>query len=241
MARLSRYGLPGQPQHVIQRGNNRSPIFFAPEDYAFFLECLLDGCTRYSCSIHAYVLMTNHVHLLVTPKDADGISKLMQSVGRRYVQYVNFTYGRSGTLWEGRYKAVPIDSEAYVMTCYRYIETNPVRAAMVSHPGGYRWSSYPHNAEAKPDPRIREHALYRALGSDEKSRCAAYRKLFKTEIEDADLTAFRDSINKGWVLGSKRFAKKIEAVTQRRVAPLARGGKRRGAGRPKQIKDIEIS
>lgn len=236
MARLPRYGLPGQPQHVIQRGNNRSPIFFAPEDYEFFLECLRDGCIQYSCSIHAYVLMTNHVHLLVSPKTAEGISRLMQSVGRRYVQYINFTYRRSGTLWEGRYKAVPIDSEGYVMTCYRYIESNPVRAAMVTHPSGYRWSSYAHHADGKPDDLIRQHALYRALGPDEKNRCAAYRKLFKADVDADDLSALRESVNKGWALGSDRFVSKIEAMGQRRVVPLPRGGRRKGAGRPKQDK-----
>jgi putative transposase len=241
MARLPRYGLPGQAQHVIQRGNNRSPLFFAPKDYQFFLECLRDGSARCACAIHAYVLMTNHLHLLVTPQERDGISKLMQSVGRRYVQYINVTYRRSGTLWEGRYKAVPIDGEAYLMTCHRYIESNPVRAAMVANPGGYRWSSYAHNAEAKPDPLIRQHGLYRALGTDEKSRCSAYRKLFKTDIEETELAALRDSINRGWVLGSKRFAKKIETITQRRVAPLARGGKRKGAGRPKQQQQTDGS
>jgi putative transposase len=234
MARLPRYGLPGQPQHVIQRGNNRSPIFFAAEDYAFFIECLRDGCDRHACAIHAYVLMTNHVHLLVTPKAADGIAKLMQSVGRRYVQYVNFTYQRSGTLWEGRYKAVPMDSDGYVMSCYRYIEMNPVRAGMVTPPGGYRWSSYPFNADGRPDELLRPHSLYRALGADDLSRRAAYRKLFRTDIEDGDLTEMRDAINKGWVLGSERFKRKIEAMAERRVTPLPRGGKRRGAGRPKQ-------
>lgn len=232
MARLPRYGLPGQPQHVIQRGNNRSPIFVAPEDYLFFLERLSEGCDRYACSVHAYVLMTNHVHLLVTPKTADGISKLMQSVGRRYVQYFNFTYQRSGTLWEGRYKSVPIEGEAYVMTCYRYIETNPVRAAMATHPRGYRWSSYHHHADGKAEPLIRQHALYRALGSDAKSRCAAYRKLFASDVAESDLSALRESVNKGWALGSNRFARKIEAIAGRRVAPLSRGGARKGAGRP---------
>ncbi len=134
MARLPRYGHSGQPQHVIQCGNNCSPIFCAPEDYRIFLEFLQDGCSRYDCAIHAYVLMTNHVHLPVTPRTADGISRLMQSVGRRYVQYFDFTCQRTGTLWEGRYKAVPIGSGGYVMTCYRYIESNPVHAAMVTHP-----------------------------------------------------------------------------------------------------------
>ncbi|MGH8035734.1 MAG: transposase [Nevskiales bacterium] len=241
MARLPRYGLPGQPQHVIQRGNNRNPIFFAPEDYGFFLECLREGCGKYACSVHVYVLMTNHVHLLITPKAADGISRLMQSVGRRYVQYFNYTYQRTGTLWEGRYKAVPIDSEGYVMACYRYIESNPVRAGMVTQPGGYRWSSYLHHAAGKPDHLIHQHRLYRALGTDEKNRCAAYRKLLKAEVEEPDLAAIRDSINKGWVLGSNRFASKIEAVTRRRAVPLARGGRRKGAGRPKRTDDAKNS
>ncbi|NKF24499.1 transposase [Solimonas marina] len=234
MARLPRYGVPGQPQHVIQRGNNRSPIFCAPEDYRFFLECLQEGCHRYDCAIHAYVLMTNHVHLLVTPKTADGISRLMQSVGRRYVQYFNFTYQRTGTLWEGRYKAVPIDSEAYVMTCYRYIENNPVRAAMVTQPGGYHWSSYGANADGKADPLVQPHGLYLALGSDDRERCAAYRKFFRVGIGEAELSAVRESINRGWVLGSDRFARKIESITERRAAPLPRGGRRKGAGRPKR-------
>ena len=234
MARLPRYALAGQPQHVIQRGNNRSPIFFAAEDYKFYLECLRDGCDRYDCAVHAYVLMTNHVHLLVTPKAADGISRLMQSVGRRYVQYVNFTYRRTGTLWEGRYKAVPMDSESYVMACYRYIELNPVRAAMVVHPDGYRWSSYAHNADGAPDALLQPHSLYNYLGADAASQRAAYRKLFRSALDDEKLLAIREAINKGWVMGSDKFKRKIERVAERRVAPLERGGKRRGAGRPKQ-------
>ena len=232
MARLPRYGLAGQPQHVIQRGNNRSPIFFAPEDYAFFLECLKDGCQRFGCAVHAYVLMTNHIHLLVTPEASDGVSSLMQSVGRRYVQYINYTYQRTGTLWEGRYKAVPLDSEPYLMTCYRYIELNPVRAAMVTRPGDYRWSSYAHNAQGKTDELIHEHALYRALGKEPAARRAAYRSLFRSEIDEATLLELRDSINKGWALGSKRFLSRLDAISQRRAQPLPRGGKRKGAGRP---------
>lgn len=234
MARLPRYGLAGQPQHVIQRGNNRNPIFLAPGDYEFFLECLKDGCARFGCSVHAYVLMTNHVHLLATPETADGISGLMQSIGRRYVPHFNYTYQRTGTLWEGRYKAVPLDSERYLMSCYRYIELNPVRAGMVARPGEYRWSSYPCNAQGKADELIHEHALYRALGAYPASRRAAYRALFRSELDEATLQELRDSINKGWVLGSKRFLAKVEAASQRRVEPLPRGGKRKGAGRPRR-------
>lgn len=233
MARLPRYGLPGQPQHVIQRGNNRGPIFFGKEDYEYFLECLRDACAVHSCAVHAYVLMTNHVHVLVTPKAADGISKLMQSVGRRYVQYVNLTYRRTGTLWEGRFKAVPIDSDGYLLTCYRYIEANPVRAGMVATPGGYPWSSYRHHAEGHADTLIQRHAQYRGLGKDDRERCAVYRKIFREVIDADDLAALREAVNKGWVIGSDKFARKVEAVAKRRVAPLGRGGKRKGAGRPK--------
>jgi putative transposase len=146
MPRLPRYVLPGQPQHVIQRGNNRSPLFNVEADYACFLHYMQDACRRHGCHVHAYVLMTNHIHLLITPESKDGLSKVMQSVGRRYVQYFNTSYQRTGTLWEGRYKATIVDSESYLLTCYRYIELNPVRAKLVGHPAEYRWSSYHANA-----------------------------------------------------------------------------------------------
>ena len=130
MARLPRYVVVGHPQHVIQRGNNRSPTFYENQDYEFYLECLEEACERYRCDVHAYVLMTNHVHLLMSPWQRNSISKVLQSVGRRYVQYINYYYKRTGTLWEGRYKATLIDTERYLLTCYRYIELNPVRAGM---------------------------------------------------------------------------------------------------------------
>jgi putative transposase len=151
MARLPRFVLPGHPQHVIVRGNNRDPIFNADEDYRFYLDKLQDAAKKHSCDIHAYVLMTNHVHLLVSPHTEDGISKMIQMLGRYYVQYFNSTYRRSGTLWEGRYKASLIDSDTYALTCYRYIELNPVRANMVAHPAEYPWSSYRGNALGEND------------------------------------------------------------------------------------------
>lgn len=131
MARLARFVLPGQPQHVIQRGNNRQAVFFAEDDYQFYGEKLIDACGRYDCHVHAYVMMTNHVHLLITPMTETGISKVMQSLGRCYVQRVNFNHRRTGTLWEGRYRATLPDSERYLLRCYRYIELNPIRAGMV--------------------------------------------------------------------------------------------------------------
>ncbi|MGC2047550.1 MAG: transposase, partial [Gallionella sp.] len=146
MARLPRFVLPGQPQHVIVRGNNRSEIFCADADYRFYLEKLQLACDKHGCDLHAYVLMTNHVHLLITPHEEQSLSKALQMLGRYYVQYYNHCYQRTGTLWEGRYKATLIDSEAYLLTCMRYIELNPVRAGMVAHPSEYPWSSYHHNA-----------------------------------------------------------------------------------------------
>ena len=143
MARQPRFILPGQPQHVIQRGNNRQPIFATTRDYEFYLEKLLKASKEHECQIHAYVLMTNHVHLLVTPTKIDGLSKMMQMLGRYYVQYFNYNYQRTGTLWEGRYKACLISSEQYLLTCMRYIELNPLRAQMVEEPGQYRWTSAP--------------------------------------------------------------------------------------------------
>ena len=154
MPRKSRMYLPTIPCHVVSRGNNRDACFYADEDYLFYLECLGDACDKYAVALHAYVLMTNHVHLLLTPRDELGISRVMQSVGRRYVQYINYTYRRSGTLWEGRHKASLIDADRYLLACYRYIELNPVRANMVVDPADYRWSSYRVNAGLQPRRRL---------------------------------------------------------------------------------------
>jgi len=152
MARLPRYVIPGQPQHIIQRGNNRQAIFAADADFQFFRDALIDAASKHGLAIHAYVWMTNHIHLLATPEFDDSISKVFQSVGRRYVQYFNYTYRRSGTLWEGRYRATVVDSEQYLLVLMRYIELNPVRAGMVAHPSEYPWSSYLFNAQGNGGP-----------------------------------------------------------------------------------------
>lgn len=223
MARLPRYFVEGQPQHLIQRGNNRDPVFAAEDDYRFYLDCLQDAADRHGCAIHAYVLMTNHVHLLATPETPESLPKTLQSVGRRYVQYFNYTYERTGTLWEGRYKATLIDSERYLLTCMRYIELNPVRAAMVTHPIDYPWSSYCANATGDDNPMLTPHSLYRRLGRSAEARQAAYRQLFRAQIAKADLEAIREATNKAWVLGNDRFKKKVEALTGRRSAPRPKG------------------
>ena len=164
MARLGRYFLPDLPLHVIQRGNDRKVVFFASDDYALYRDWLLAAASQYGCAIHAYMLMTNHVHLLVTPADADSLPRTMQSLGRRYVRYVNAARRRTGTMWEGRYRAAPIDSDAYFLPCCRYIELNPVRARMAAHPRDYPWSSYRAHADGAKDPLASEHPLYHALG-----------------------------------------------------------------------------
>lgn len=227
MARLPRYIIPGQPQHVILRGNNRSDIFRAETDYRFFFEKLQMACVKHGSELHAYVLMTNHLHLLITPKEEQGVSKTMQTLGRYYVQYFNYTYRRTGTLWEGRYKATLIDSENYLLTCMRYIELNPVRAGMVRHPSDYPWSSYHHNARGEPDALITPHLEYRRLGKTKEDRQAAYRQLFKHRIPEQAMKEIRDTTNKAWVLGSDRFRQRIQKLLERRVEPRARGGDRK--------------
>jgi putative transposase len=222
--------MKGQPQHLILRGNNQEPIFWSDEDYAFYLECLQDSAKRQRCAIHAYVLMQNHLHLLATPGDAEALPKLMQSVGRRYVQYFNQSYDRTGTLWEGRYRATLIEPSSYLLTCMRYIELNPVRAKLVKHPRDYAWSSYHANALGEDDPLVTSQAYYRRLGKDAKARQAAYRQLFRAKVSTADLTAIRDATNKAWVLGSDRFKRKVEAVSGRRATPLPKGRPTKQAG-----------
>lgn len=227
MARLPRFVLVGHPQHIIIRGNNREPVFAAEEDYRFFLDKLTEAAKKHQCDIHAYVLMTNHIHLLATPHKADGISKMMQMLGRYYVQYYNYTYKRSGTLWEGRYKASLIDSDAYALLCYRYIELNPVRANMVQNPSEYPWSSYRANALGQYDTLITPHTMYYALGQDETTRQAQYRSLFAAQIDEMSLTQVREATNKAWVLGSEHFKQKIADQINRRTDKLAKGGDRK--------------
>ena len=228
MARLPRFVITGQPQHVIQRGNNRQDIFRADEDYRFYLEKLSDATKKHRCDIHAYVLMTNHVHLLVTPHTEDGIGKMMQMLGRYYVQYFNHCYKRTGTLWEGRYKAALIDSEQYLLTCMRYIELNPVRAQnMVNHPAEYPWSSYGFNALGKEDQRVTPHSEYRRMGATEQDRQSAYRQLFRARIPEMTLETLREATNKAWVMGGERFKARVSKQIDRPLQSSGHGGDRK--------------
>lgn len=227
MARLPRVVIPGLPLHVIQRGNNRSLTFLAAEDYRRYREVLLNASQRFGCAIHAYVLMTNHVHLLLTPEDERGPARMMQAIGRVYVRHVNARHQRTGTLWEGRYRSTLVDSERYLLACFRYIELNPVRAGMVKHPDRYRWSSYRHNADGVPDRLITAHAAYQALASSPEARREAYRVLFGHELERKTLDVIRGATNRGIVLGDSSVGNEIEAAVGTRATRLRHGGDRR--------------
>ena len=220
MARLPRIVVARQPLHIIQRGNNRHVIFFADDDYRRYLADLELTARRCGCAVHAYVLMTNHVHLLVTPEKTEGPSRMMQAIGRRYVRYVNQTYRRTGTLWEGRFKSALIDSETYLLACSRYIELNPLRARMVPHPREYGWSSYRHNAYGATDAVLSEHSLYQSLGTSPAERQAAYRALFEDDLDSVILTTIRSGTEKGEVIGNDRFRAQIEKALQRQVVHL---------------------
>lgn len=227
MPRRARLNLPGIPWHIIQRGNNRSACFYAEDDYRRYLDTLQEMAEKYQCAVHAYVLMTNHVHLLLTPERPDSTGLLMKHLGQRYVQYVNRTYRRSGTLWEGRFRSCLAQSEDYVLTCYRYIELNPVRADMVRHPRDYRWSSYRANAEGLTDPVVTPHDEYRRLGRNGQERQDIYRGLFKAHLDPECITAIRTATNGNYVLGNSRFQEEIGRMLRQRATP----GK---SGRPPQ-------
>ncbi len=220
MARKPRFNIVGIPQHVIQRGNNREPCFIDEADYYHYLDDLIASAEKYQCKVHAYVLMTNHVHLLVTPMIEGGISQMMQALGRRYVRYINATYKRSGTLWEGRYKSSLVDSDGYLLACMRYIELNPVRARMVKYAGEYKWSSYHCNAQAAVNKLIEPHPTYLVLGENAYKRREAYRELFRCVYDDAEaIHLIREALNHELVLGRSSFIDKVEAMTTRQARP----------------------
>ena len=219
MARLPRISPAGVPVHLIQRGNNRQVCFAALEDYSAYVSWLKEYSIKYAVDIHAWVLMTNHVHLLCTPQHDGAVSSMMQSVGRRYVQYFNYQYQRSGTLWEGRYKSCLVQAEKYLLEVYRYIEMNPVRAKMVEDPSEYVWSSYQVNALGKESDLCKPHPEYLRLGSTKSERMDNYRALFAYHVEGDLLDEIRLSLNKGMAIGHDRFKEEIEKLTGRRLKP----------------------
>jgi putative transposase len=219
MPRRARLRIAGAPLHIIQRGNNRGACFFADYDYVCYLQHLGELAARYVCSIHAYVLMTNHVHLLLTPGTPDGPSLLMKHLGQRYVQYVNRAYKRSGTLWEGRFRSSIVQAETYLLRCQRYIELNPVRAGMVDSPSAYRWSSFAANALGHRNALVSPHPLLLALGAHASGRKAAYLELFRSDPDAGELEEIRMSANAGYALGNEPFRKEIEIALGRRAGP----------------------
>jgi putative transposase len=224
MARLLRLSIAGCPQHIIQCVNNRQACFFAEQDYKVYLDKLKDSVTRNDVAIHALVIMINHVLSLMTASSIDGISQVMQNLGRYYVRYINQTYGRTGTLWEGRFKSTLIDTESYLLTLYRYIELNPVRARMVEHPTAYPWSSYQGNAGDKSITLLTPHALYLALGKTDTERKSVYQSPFLSHLPDTTIQAIRDATNKAWALGDEAFIEQVSNTLSRRAKPSPQGG-----------------
>jgi putative transposase len=217
MPRRARFMLADVPVHVIQRGHNRSACFFDAADYEFYLEQLGVLSRDTGCAVHAFCLMTNHVHLLLTPDTEAGCGLLMKHLGQRYAQHVNRTYRRSGTLWEGRFRSCLTQTESYLLACYRYIELNPVRAGMLLDPGAYRWSSHRCNAGEETGGPVTPHASYLALGGDPAARADAYRALCRAGLDPAIVDEIRLATNGGFVLGNARFQDEVGRMLGRRV------------------------
>jgi len=222
MPRTARFVIPDLSVHVVQRGHDRRDCFFEDADYLAYLDYLRTFATRFGCSLHAYCLMTNHVHLLVTPRTRDGCALLMKHLGQHYVQRINARRQRIGTLWQGRFYSCLVTSERYALVCYRYIELNPVRAGMVRHPGGYQWSSFRSNAMAMPSALITPHDVYLALAADDDARLDAYRSLFDVDPSPAEITAIRAALRSGSALGSAAFVAEVETLLGRRASRKTR-------------------
>ena len=233
MARLPRLDIPGVAQHIVKRGNDRQPCFAEDGDYLRYRQELGDAALKHGCALHAYVLMTNHVHLLVTPAEPGATSRMMQAIGRRYVACFNARYRRTGTLWEGRFKSSLVGGDDYVLTCYRYIELNPLRAGMVAHPDTHRWSSHAYNASSQHEARITPHPAYLALGTNAISRATAYRELVACALSADVVEAVRLHVQQQRVFGNRRFQTQIEALAQRAVGLQPRG-------RPKSITHVTV-
>ncbi len=240
MPRKPRFFIPGVPVHIVQRGHSREPVFFEDSDYQAYLHWLKEGAGRYGVDIHAYVLMSNHIHLLVTENDSRCITRMMQYIGRHYVPYINHNYGTSGSIWEGRYKASLIHDEEYLLTCMRYIELNPVRANMVRSPGHYRWSSYRYNGQGKVDDLVTPHAMYKALGRTKSIRLEAYKGLFKAHLDKGVLDNIRSAWQTGTPLGNDYFLQKIEDKLKCKVGQARRGRINKKAGQRAIVSNILI-
>ena len=223
MARLPRLSVPGYPHHVIQRGNNRQPIFATLGDRQLFLELLEQNAKKFAVHIHAYVLMGNHFHLLATPQAQDALPQMMQAVGRRYVRYYNDSQGRSGTLWEGRYKSTVIQTERYLLACMVYIDLNPVRAGLVAQARDYPWSSHGHYIGQRQDRLLTPHPLYWDLGNTPFAREVAYAEMVTAGVSVDTQSALSRSALRGWALGDPEFVAELQKKAVRRVSQTLAG------------------
>ena len=223
MARLPRLTLPGYPHHIIQRGNNRQAIFATAADYQMLLDLLHESADKFGVALHAYVLMSNHFHLLATPQTTDGLGQMMQAVGRRYVRYFNTLQKRSGTLWEGRYKSTVIQPERHLLACMAYIDLNPVRAGLVEQARDYPWSSHGHYTGQRIDKLITPHPLSWALGNTPFAREAAYAELVQRGVSQVQQAALTDATLRGWALGDPEFVADLQKRTLRRVTKTTPG------------------
>lgn len=223
MPRPPRLDLPGIPVHLVQRGVNRAACFFGDVDRHYYLKLLAKFAAKRECALHAYALMTNHVHLLITPARKGALAALMQDLGRSYVRTMNAVHGRTGTLWEGRFKSSLVDSERYFLVCQRYIELNPVRAGLVGAASEYPWSSYRHYARGEKKPFITEHECFLRLGTTNERRREAYEELFAEEMSRDELARIRAAANSSSALGAEDFVDRLRALTGRPVSTPRRG------------------
>ncbi|MFM2052806.1 MAG: hypothetical protein RL456_843 [Pseudomonadota bacterium] len=223
MARLPRLAIAGLVHHVIQRGHNRQPVFLDDEDRLTYLGALREAAALHRVAVHAYVLMDDHVHLLVTPPVAEALSKMLQAIGRRYVAAFNRRHGRVGTLWDGRFRATVLEDGPHVLACMRYIEQNPQRLIPPTPATDYRWSSAPHHLGRRRDPMLTDHGLYWALGNTPFEREMAWQRLLDEGLAEPEVRAHTDSALKGWALGSGAFLAALGASTERPMSPRPRG------------------
>jgi putative transposase len=229
MARLARLSLAGVAHLIVQRGIDGREIFRDAQDYERMLGDLRELSLQHHLELHAYVLMPNHLHLLATPATVEGVSRAMQSLGRRYVRWFNQRWARSGTLWEGRFRCTVLDAERHLIDCTRYIETNPQRAGIVAAAAEYPWSSLAHHLGLRVDPLVTEHAAMWALGNTPFERQAAYRRLCETPLGEAEMARIRNAARGGWALGDAAFLNSLTELTKRRLAPRPAGRPRRRA------------
>lgn len=234
MARLPRLTLPDHVHHIIQRGNNRQPIFIDTQDFQRMLALLAEHVRQFAVTLHAYVLMDNHFHLLATPATVDALPKMMQAVGRSYVRYFNNRHGRSGTLWEGRYRATLIEPERYLLACMVYIDLNPVRAGLVTQAAAWPWSSHAHYTGMRQDRMVTAHSLYWMLGNTPFAREAAYNALVQAGLHADMQVALTDAALNGWALGGERFVAELQKKAQRRVTKAKPGRPRLTHSQPVQ-------